>query len=230
MIVVVAHRHDSAAMTLVQRWVGHGAKVLTCKDFTVPGWCVRSNAASTAVIDGTRVPVDDIKAVVTRLPQVLEEEVIEIAHQDRGYAAAEVNAFLLAWLSGLKCAVLNRPTPSCLMGPGWHREQWTQTAARLGIPVAISPRRHSPKTAIGPSAAVPELTTITVVGDRCLGARNSLLADYSRRLARAASVDLLQVHFEDKDGGSAFCNADLWPDIGKPEIQDAIFRMIEDRS
>ncbi len=51
------------------------------------------------------------------------------------YVSAEMTAFLLSWLSGLDCPILNRPTPNCLSGPGWRQEQWIHLAARLGIPV-----------------------------------------------------------------------------------------------
>jgi len=88
-----------------------------------------------AVVEGKRVPQKEITGVLTRLPCVFEQELVDITPDDRRYVAAEMTAFLLFWLSRLKCPVLNRPTPTCLSGPYWRREKWIHVAARVGIPV-----------------------------------------------------------------------------------------------
>ena len=111
-----------------------GVRILTCEDLSAPGWRHRLGGASTAVIGGETVPAAGIRGVLIRRSHMLEWEPEHIVPGDRAYVAAEMTAFLRSWLSGLGCPVLNRPAPTCLSGPGWCREQWVQTAARLGIP------------------------------------------------------------------------------------------------
>src|SRR5579872_3914402 len=124
MLVVLAHRYDQEARELVSHWSASDARLLTSADLSRKGWRHFSDepTASTAVISGRVVPVDQISGVLTLLTGVFEQELVDIVPSDRSYAAAEMTAFLLCWLSTLKCPVLNRPTPTCLSGPYWRRE------------------------------------------------------------------------------------------------------------
>jgi hypothetical protein len=121
---------------------------------------------STAVVDGQVVAVEEISGVLIRLPYVFEQELLHIVPGDRAYVAAEMQAFLISWLSRLKCPVLNRPTPSYLLGPNWRPQQWVYTAAQVGIPVR--PVHQHITLAAEALPQTPELSpvTITVVGDR----------------------------------------------------------------
>jgi hypothetical protein len=64
--------------------------------------------------------------------------------------------------------------------------------------------------------------TVTVVGDRCVGAVEAGLADQARRLAAAAGVELLSVRFDGPELGSAFLGADPRPDVSAPDLADAL--------
>ena len=77
--------------------------------------------------------------MLTRVPAVFEDELTDIMFSDRSYVAAEMTAFLLFWLSRLRCPVLNEPTATCLAGRYWRREQWIDQAARAGIAVHAFP-------------------------------------------------------------------------------------------
>src|SRR5229473_654434 len=124
MLVVLAHRYDQEARELVSRWSASGACLLTSADLSCKGWRHSSeeSAASTALVSGRVVHVDQISGVLTLLPGVFEEELVDIVPSDRSYVAAEMTAFLLCWLSTLQCPVLNRPTPTCLSGLYWRQE------------------------------------------------------------------------------------------------------------
>ena len=144
MLVVVASRYDEIARSLVDCWAKQGAKLLTCDDLSVVGWRhslrgVGGDSSplldSTAVVDGQVVGVEEISGVLIRLPYVFEQELLHIVPDDRAYVAAEMQAFLISWLSRLKCPVLNRPTPSYLLGANWRPQQWVYAAAQVGIPV-----------------------------------------------------------------------------------------------
>jgi len=61
---------------------------------------------------------------------------------ERHYAIAELNAFMLGWLTGLHCPVRNRPNPSCLAGPLPHPLLLAAAATRTGLDCADVSFRH----------------------------------------------------------------------------------------
>ncbi len=243
MFVVVASRHDKAAAALVTRWAANGASLMTCEDMSVAGWRHYLNATggdgeelsphqslhkqdSTAVVGGKVVAVEQITGVLNRLPFVVEQEIFHIVPEDRAYVAMEMNAFLTSWLSHLKCPVLNRPTPSYLLGPCWRAEQWIYTAAQLGIPVRPTRRQIGLAVNVLPQVLEKTAVAVTVVGDRTLGNVDPILARHARHLADAAKVDLLTVYFTTSEANADFVYADLWTDISAPDIADAIFEYL----
>ena len=139
MFIVIASRHDLIARDLVARWMAYDAVLLTCEDLSVVGWRHYPGApeASTARVGGREVRMGHIAGVLTRLPYISDAELSHIVTDDRAYVAAEMMAFLVSWLSQLTCPVLNRPTPSCLVGPYWRQAQWVYIAAQLGLPVRV---------------------------------------------------------------------------------------------
>lgn len=185
-----------------------------------------SQQDSLAVVGGQVVAVEQITGVLNRLPFVFEQELFHIVPEDRTYVGTEMNAFLISWLSRLKCPVLNRPTPSYLLGPSWRPQEWIYAAAQLGIPVR--PRRRQIGLAADVLSQVVEQPTVavTVVGDRTLGEVEPILARHARRLADAAKVDLLTVYFSGREANADFVSADLWTDISAPDIADAIFEYL----
>jgi hypothetical protein len=229
-LVVVASSQDSVAAAVAARWAAGGAAVLTCRDLSVSGWCYRpgDGAGSIAVVAGRRVRAAEIEGVLMRLPGVGPHDLPHIVASDREYVAEEMSAFLTSWLSDLPCPMLNRPTPTCLAGPGWPWEQWVLVAAGLGLPVRPVRRRHTPRDRITtPAGAAPtglpdDALTVTVVGRRCFGADDDHLAMHARRLAKAAGVDLLAVHFDRHAADARLLGADLWPDVSQPEIADTV--------
>jgi hypothetical protein len=153
---------------------------------------------------------------------VSEGDLAHITPHDRSYVAAEMTALLVSWLSGLKCPVLNRPTPLCLSGPNWGPEQWTHVAAQAGIRVRPVRRRVGPPGHVPPERLDRRPVSVTVVGNRCFGATTKTLAVRARRLADVAKVDLLAVRFSRPEEGSLFLGADPCPDVSTDEVADAI--------
>jgi len=178
-VVVIASRLDPRARELVAHWSSAKAALLSAEDLCSAGWTfsLSDPAAGTAVVAGRRVRVAEIRGVVTRRPAVLAEELDRIEAEDREYVAAEINAFLVAWLTALPCRVFNRPTPRSLTGPGWTRLHWAAAAARAGVPWGAAADGHD----------------VIVCGTTCVGARSSAESDRALALARAAAVDLLGV-------------------------------------
>jgi hypothetical protein len=231
MLVIVASRYDSEAQTLASRWSDHDVHVLNCENLSVAGWrhCLPDRGASTAVIGGRIICDEEITGVLTLLPSVTTQELVHIVREDRAYVAAEMMAFLTSWLYGLSSRVLNRPTPLCLMGPIWRQEQWVHAAARIGIPIHPIYRRSGLNTALSAEVAEVAPVIVTVVGDRWFGEADDLLAEHARRLAAAAGLDLLTVHFDGPEASARLLGADLRPDVSSPEIADAILGTLRRR-
>jgi hypothetical protein len=231
-IVVVASRRDAAAPALLTARSQDDVRMLTARDLSTPGWRVLTTdpAASRAVVQGEVVPTSAITGVLTRLPAIVESELPMIVPADRAYAATEMTAFLAYWLSSLTCPVLNPPTASSLCGPNWRSERWVLTAARLGLPVSPRHRRTpafgddcSTAAYADPRArSADEIVTATVVGDRCIGVRDEVVAARAQMLARAAGVDLLSVHFSGPESGSRFLDAHPWVNLHDARTADAI--------
>jgi hypothetical protein len=250
MLIILAGEQDEVARDLAGRWSSSDSHLITPKDLSQSGWRHRLGSRTVgfwsaglrhapkerldepqaefqdeniAVVGGRTVSARRIDGVLTRLPCVFEQELAHIVPVDRAYVSAEMTAFLLSWLSELDCPILNRPTPTCLSGPGWRQEQWLHFAARLGIPVA--PVRRYAK--LGEESSIetgPELRkAVTVVGQRCFNAFDKRQEAHAQSLAAAAGVGLLGIHFSvSNDGSSSLRSVDFWPDIGSPEIADAI--------
>jgi hypothetical protein len=222
--LILAGQQDESARSLASRWLPHGANLLTPEDLSICGWRHHSHPTQEdiAVINRRVVASGEIKGVLTRLPWVSEQELTHIAPHDRAYVASEMTAFLLSWLDGLNCPLLNRPTPTCLSGPGWRTEQWIHLAAQLGIPVCPV-RRHARRPEDIPNGAAQHpYHTLTVVGRRCLGACDDMRTVHARRLAAAAGVDLLVTRFTSGEEEPRLLSVDVWPDVASADVADAI--------
>lgn len=227
MIVVVGSCHDPVASDLVRRWAGHGAAVLGCEDLSRAGWYHRVSdpSSSQAVVAGSVVAAREIRGVLVRRPWIMEVELAHIATADREYVAAEMNAFLLAWLSSLPCPVLNRPRGTCLCGPDWRPLQWAQAAARAGLETDAAHWRVPDRSKPGSrgsqkSSAVP--IEVSVVGERCFGAPDERYASGAKRLAILANTALLTVRFVARTHGPRFLSATAMPDLKDVEVVGAV--------
>ena len=222
MLAVVADRYDAAAEALIRRWGAYDAHLLSSEDLSTAGWCHRlaDTGVSTAVIDGRVICTSKITGVLTLLPWVTADQLIHIIPEDRAYVAAEMTAFFVSWLSELTCPVLNRPTPTCLAGPGWRPEQWVHAAARMEIP--ICPIRRSVTLAAEPlpedAVADPPPTFVTVVGERWLGEVDGALFCMPVGSPLRPGLACSSVHFDGPGADARLLGASLRPDISSPQI------------
>jgi hypothetical protein len=223
-IVIVAAQNDEPARFLITRWQAYGARQLTPRDLSTSGWRYQPHAGRdcTAIVSQRSVAGAEIAGVLTRLSWVSEQDVPHVVPHDRVYVASEMTSFLSAWLTGLKCPVLNRPTPTCLVGPAWRQERWVYLAARLGIPVCPVHRSTRQRGYAAEGDSPHPVNTVTVVAGRCFGTTDRLVASYARRLASAARVDLLAAHFKRVEAVHRLASADLWPDVTDPAVADTI--------
>jgi len=176
-------------------------------------------------VHGRIVRERDIRGVLVRRPWLLPQELTHIAPEDREFVAAEMSAFLLAWLSQSSCPVLNRPRGTSLSGPNWCPQQWALAATSVGLQVEPT-RWQVPADAKTSVRNMPKqnrrLTEATIVSTRCLGDVNDDQAAGAKRLAAKAGVALLAVWFAPCKGGSRFVAANPMPSLKDPHIADAV--------
>jgi hypothetical protein len=228
MRIVVASEEDQAARALVAHWGVNSAALVTPADLSRPGWrhVVGDPAQAMAAVDGRVLHAEDIEAVVVRLFAVSDYEIPHMRSEDRQYAAAEMTAFLLAWLDECRCPVLNRPTAGCLNGPSWSPEQWMLAAARAGLRT-VAMRRRVPPNGPMPPTLEPDEAVATVVEDQCLGPIHDDLVDAVFHLAAIAGTTLLSVRLTDSSPTAAFLGASAWPNLADPSIMAALDTYLE---
>ena len=210
MLLVLTDAADWRGPLLCERWASVGARLMTPRDLQRPGW--RHEPArplgGLAVAAGEPLAVATITGVCTLLPCVAANELRSVRTEDRAYVAAEMTAFLCAWLSALACPVLNAPTPACLCGPAWSPARWVRLAMAARLPTV---------------AGRPEETVaVTVVGSRAFGARSISQADLAIHLATRAGVPLLRVLLSGSTSTPAVAGADLWIDPRVDGVAGAI--------
>lgn len=241
MIVVLASRFDTAAAALAETWRGCGACLLTCADLSRRGW--RHEAASPdrsfAVLGEKRVPVREIRGVFTRLHAVVDDELPQIAAEERAYVAAEMNAFLVAWTSSLPCRVVNRPTPLCLNGPNWRHEQWAAQAARVGLAIEPTYRVARRPSKLEEQGTAPSLdraksepiSIIMRIGERVLIESeirvDPTLVQGAHRLAQASGVDILAASFTGEGSRARLTGASTWVDVGRADVASALQELLQ---
>jgi hypothetical protein len=226
MFLILASRYDRAAQTLRQHWSDRAVGLLTSADLSVSGWQYHPTnlSASTAVVEGKVIPMSEISGVMSRLSAVLPHEINHIVEGDRPYVAAEMTAFLSAWLKALPCTVFNRPAATYLLGPTWRASQWMQAAARLGIPVPTVATDQTIRLET-PTQKSADLSgvAVTIVGDRVLGEVASSLIQQAQQLATAAGVNLATFYFSGAMTGATFLGAELWIDLSASPIIEALW-------
>jgi len=231
MIVVLANQWDQVARAFAARWPEHNIRVLTPQDLSRSGWRQRlgDGRGSTVVVDGEQVPQSEITGVLTRLPCVHEEDLGEIAASDRAYVAAEMMAFLWHWLSSLRCPVINRPSSTCLTGPGWRREAWVRAAASVGITV-LPVRRHVSRSEADIAEEVRDTFTVSVLGDSVVGCDDNNLRQSVRRLSRLADVDYLSARFSSAEPHARLLDVDVFPDLSDDRISALLLDYLQPRA
>ncbi len=193
------------------------------RDLSVAGWRHHVGGAGEewAVASGELLRVAAIDGVVTRLPVVRVQDLPHIAAEDREYVAIEMNAFLVSWLTRLRCPVLNQAAAMSLMGPNRSRERWLWLAANAGLKLA------SPLYLVPGDDSPLATASVTVVTDRWFGAVAPELGAQALCLAKRAGVDLLTVQFDTTDRDASFVCAELTIDVSSDEVADALLARLD---
>ena len=207
MIAVLGSELDAAARGLVEAWSAEDAVLISARDLCTCGWKFHATCADggTFVAGGVRRQVAHLRGAIVRRPAVAAEELPWIADDDRHYVAAEINAFLVAWLSALRCPVLNRPTATALCGPAWSQTAWHLEAARAGVKWSSG----------GDFAALDEMVYCAGL---CHGATRPARKRAAARLSAMSGAQLLGVRFS----GDAVAAVTLQPALTDPGARDIV--------
>jgi hypothetical protein len=228
-ILVIASAGDDAARALVNQRVRRLIHLVTPAEVPALAWRYYPGRPRESIVKvaGQPLAAEEIGGIVTRLPWIHEQALQHVRATDRAYVAAEMNAFLLAWLSDIPCRVVNRPTPLCLSGPGWRHEQWICAAARLGL--RVRPASRSVPALIDQKSEGIALSSvpITIVGQDGFGSANENLNAQARRLARTAGIEVFTAYFDGPDDDAAFVGASLWPDITRDAVVGAVLALFD---
>lgn len=235
MIVVFANEHNDYPTTLVRRWEDRGAVLMVPSDLSNAGWsCISSRPLkSKFVIRGTSHSASEIDGVLVCWPAIIPADIPYISASDRNYVSAEMNAFLVYWLTALGRPVLNRPTPRSLCGPGWFPEHWMYHAAKAGMRTQAFERSvkwsgvtEAAWTKQGQHENGPS-SELTIVNGVCFGAGSPGLTEKSRALAAAAGVDLVKFRFHGSDDDACFLDADVCPRLDDPVVEEAVLAYLQ---
>jgi hypothetical protein len=143
MFLVLAHHADLLARTvydlLCKRRGGESTRLLTGDDLALNArWTLRQDGSRVRsemhLPDGSRLSSGEFTAIFNRLRFATVPQFTEAGAADREYAVMEMHAFLLSWLAGLKCLVINAPSPRSLGGEMRGTGEWLLLAGRVGLP------------------------------------------------------------------------------------------------
>ena len=212
-LLLLARAHDTSVRALQQQ-AGSRLVHATIAELSRPGWLYAGGSPerATACAGGRRIEAGQIAAVLCRIAHVTPTDLPTLHPEDREYAAAEMTAFLRAWLAQFEGRVINEPTWMSLAGPAWHPMHWGRLVSKLGIPVTLA-------------AATPDqLVTATVIGTEVLGIDDPSLIEYSRLIALHVNARALSIRFI-HDGEWRFHSADSRPTLDQ-ECSEALLRTV----
>jgi hypothetical protein len=224
-LLLLARADDSAIRTLQQQAPNRVVHA-SIADLSCAGWQYvsgRPNEAS-AHAGGRIVPASEIAAVLCRIPAVTPADLPHQHRDDRAYVAAEMNAFLRAWLAQFAGVHFNEPTWVSLAGPNWHTLTWARLVGELGITVSSRAQRgtcsspgdltKSRSLAAGSRRqGEHETATATVVCGEVFGLTDPSLIDASLRIASAVRANVLAVTFKRDDDDWNFLSAQACPEL-----------------
>jgi hypothetical protein len=178
------------------------------------------------MIAGRQLAGRQITGLITRLPAVTEDELQHIVQEDRSYVAAEMHAFLFAFLAALPCPIVNPPSPACLCGPNLREVQWRKLVRELKIPL---PEEFAGGRAIAAATPTETMSEVAVIKERTMGAEEESLRRWTRALAQAAGLPYLRVRYSYVRRMPCFVGADPRPQLESEEIADALLECFPEK-
>ena len=179
--------------------------------------------------DGRAFTHRSVTGVINRLTYLPEPGDARASASDREYAATELNAITLSWMSALAATApfVGRPSPSWLGGEWRSPAEWALLAHAAGLvvaPVALPSAFESPhavKDAVAFGLVVEDIAWVSGAGIAAYDRQT--LREGLVRLARLADADTLGVRF-DRQG--RVTQVDQVPDL-RPTGEVGLSRLAE---
>lgn len=223
MLLVFANEADQQARTLVEDWRDYGARLMTIKDISLPGWSHdKCQGKPSFVAEGEQFNLEQVRGVFSRVRCVTEVDLDHIVEEDRPYVVSEMMAFILDWLWRAPFTVLNRPTVGSLIGAAYSYERWLSLASKVGLSLNCVHKTYPPQN----KKDWPSVIPVTVIGEHWFGDVEDALGQQAVKLAQAVPIDLLTVMFDGTDTAASFVSADPMIDIEQPQIAEALLERL----
>ncbi|HVO27941.1 MAG TPA: hypothetical protein VMW56_30390 [Candidatus Margulisiibacteriota bacterium] len=227
MYLVLCHDYDECARWAYRQLLAAGLaplEIITSSDLAAAcrwdhrlgqdGVQLEVELADRRVVRGS-----EVRGVLNRLMEAPRDIVDRAETADREYAGAEMAAFYLSWIAGLRNPI-NSPTPMGLCGAFRHVSAWAVLAAQAGFAVPGYRQSHRDRPASGYASMAPagvQLSTVIVLRGQTYGSSGSPLphevARRCRRLAHMSGTDLLGIDLFDSEEGWEFAYATPWPNL-----------------
>ncbi len=223
MILIITNIIDENAPSLLKKFPKGEAVMLTSRVLsdTLLNVNVNDFYNLRIKIDGNELCVKDITGVVTLIPSIMPQELIHINEKDRDYVCSEMNAFLIYFLSELKCLKVNKPSCNCLSGFNHDMIYWSHMAESLKIPVFPYKLKDNHLT-ISYFNKNCKTIRMAAVG-RVINNDENECSKYFTALKSKIDVPCLSADFiTEDDKHYHLAGVSTLPDIRVPSIQDAI--------
>jgi hypothetical protein len=221
MRLVLAHESDVAARALAARW-GRDAVLLTPAELSAERLLLRVDERGHARAEVPSRP--EVTSVLTRLGGIGAADLTHVHTDDATYAAAELDAFLRAWLGAWLGPVVNRPSTTCLNGPGWRPEQWIAAAAAAGLRVCpVTRQAKLTGASAGDLSQVSSAARVTVVGSCWFGPVCDGLGRRLCALAADVGCSTLEVMLLN----DVIVQISAWPNVAVPEVAQALAGLLD---
>ena len=206
--VLLASREDDLAARFARSHCQAGVRLLTPEDLSAPGWHFATrDHENRAVIGGKPIAVEHIRAAIAFLPAVRVRDIASlIAPEDRVYAAAEMTAFLAAWLAALDARAVNAPSPVCLTGTAPTHRVLRDYAQRSGLDLAVSPAE---------TKAVSCVNGVPITED-------DRFFEPAAAVCEIAGESLARIHLTTSGRGCALAGYDHRVDLDHPRVAVAV--------
>lgn len=228
MILVISNIANEAAPELIKSFPAGAASLITGSEFErsfKAGITVNDFPSSSLTLRGNTIKTDDISGVLTTVPGFLPVEFYQVTPADREYICAEINAFLLYFLSALPCKKMNPPNRKSLSGIGIEKLEWIKLADRLKIPLAPFTVKNG-KYELQPLIKERKVFPCTLIGNRIMEEETAESVQHSvRKLAERLSLSYISCYFSmENHDNFQLVDINSIPDISKPHYRKAIVK------
>ncbi len=224
MILIITNIIDEHAPELLKKFPVGEAALITSRELSNTLLQVNVNHFKKfrISIDGNVLSAKDITGVITLIPSIMPQELIHIEEKDRNYVCSEMNAFLIYFLSQLKCLKVNEPSCNCLSGTHYDMVYWSSLAASLNIPVFPFTLKDN---CLSVSYFNKNCKTIKIagVGKEISIENGNECAGYFSALKSKIGLSFLSASFVTEDDKNyRLASVSTLPDITLPSMQHAI--------